>query len=168
MILKGVELNIAQDGSLGFSDDFLARFDVVLASLHSGWGREEAEGTARLLAACENPHVDVIAHPTARVLGRRDPVAFDAAAVFEAAGRTGTALEINAYPDRLDLSDANVRLARPHGVEFTISTDAHAAEQLDYLPWGVSVARRGWLTAADVLNTLPLPELLATLGRPRP
>jgi DNA polymerase (family 10) len=166
VILKGVELNIVDDG-FGFSDEFLARFDIVLASLHSGWGRPAKEGTERMLAAIAHPWVDIIAHPTGRVLGRRDPVAFDLDAVFEAAGRTGTILEVDAYPDRLDLSDGHVRMAREHGVTFAISTDAHGAEQMGYMSYGVATARRGWVTPDEVLNTQPLPALRARLKRNR-
>jgi DNA polymerase (family X) len=166
-ILKGVELNIAEDGSLGFSHGFLARFDLVLASLHSGWGRPESEGTARMLAAVEDPWVDVIAHPTGRVLGRRDAVAFDVEMVFEAAGRTGTVLEVDAYPDRLDLCDVHLRMARRHGVSFAVSTDAHAADQLRYIGFGVSTARRGWVVPAEVVNAQPLDAMLGRLKRNR-
>jgi DNA polymerase (family 10) len=166
-VVKGVELNIADDGSLGFDDDFLAGFDIVLASLHSGWGRPEAEGTARMLAAIENPWVDVIAHPTGRVLGRRDAVAFDVEAVLEAAGRTGTVLEVDAYPDRLDLSDTHLRMARRHGVSFAVSTDAHAADQLRYMGFGVSTARRGWVVPDEVVNAQPLDAMLGRLKRNR-
>jgi DNA polymerase (family 10) len=167
VILKGVELNIADDGSLGFDDEFLARFEIVLAALHAGWGRPAEEGTARMLAAIANPWVDVIAHPTGRVLGRRDAVAFDVSAVFEAAGRTGTILEVDAYPDRLDLSDTHLRMAREHGVTFAISTDAHGSEQMSYMPYGVGMARRGWVTPDEVLNAQPLPVLRARLKRNR-
>ncbi len=164
-ILKGVELNIAEDGSLGFPDDFLARFDIVIASMHSGWGHPEAEGTARMLAAIANPWVDVIGHPTGRVLGRRDAIAFDVDAILEAAGRTGTILEVDAYPDRLDLSDTNLRAAKRHGVRFAISTDAHGAEQLRYMTYGVATARRGWVAPGEVVNTLPLDGLLGAIKR---
>lgn len=166
-ILKGVELNIADDGSLGFSDDFLAGFDIVLASLHSGWSRPAEEGTERMLAAVANPWVDIIAHPTGRVLGRRDPVAYDVAEVFAAAGANGTIMEVDAYPDRLDLDDAHLRMAREHGVSFSISTDAHGAEQMAYMPYGVAMARRGWVVPAEVLNAQTLPDLLARLKRNR-
>lgn len=118
-----------------------------------------------MLAAIENPWVDIIAHPTGRVLGRRDPVAFDVEAVFEAAGRTGTILEVDAYPDRLDLSDVHLRMARRHAVRFSISTDAHGAEQLRYMSYGVATARRGWVTPDEVVNTFPAAELLAALRR---
>jgi DNA polymerase (family 10) len=167
VVLKGVELNIADDGSLGFDDEFLAQFDIVLASLHSGWGRPAEEGTERMLAAIADPWVDIIAHPTGRVLGRRDPVAFDVAAVFEAAGRTGTIMEVDAYPDRLDLSDTHLRMAREHGVAFAISTDAHGAEQMSYMPYGVGMARRGWTTPDEVINAQPLAAMLARLKRNR-
>ena len=111
--------------------------------------------------------MDVIAHPTGRVLGRRDPVAFDVEGVFEAAGRTGTVLEIDAYPDRLDLSDSHLRMARRHGVRFAVSTDAHGAEQLRYIGYGVSTARRGWVTPDEVVNARPVGKMLDSLKRAR-
>lgn len=154
-ILKGIELNIADDGSLDYDDEVLAHFDVVLASLHSGWDDDAATITARLITAIEHPLVDIIAHPTGRIIGRRDPMRLDMDAVFAAAGETGTIMEINSYPDRLDLSAEHLRLARAHGVRFSLGTDAHAAEQFRYMPYGVGQARRGMVTPDELINAYP-------------
>jgi DNA polymerase (family 10) len=154
-VLKGIELNIAADGSLDYDDDVIASFDVVLASLHSGWDEDEATVTRRMLAAVAHPLVDIIAHPTGRILGRREPMQLDMPTVLQAAGETGTIMEINSYPDRLDLSDAHIKLARGFGVRFSLGTDAHAADQLRYMPFGVAQARRGLVTADELLNSQP-------------
>jgi DNA polymerase (family 10) len=154
-ILKGIELNIADDGSVDYSEDVLARFDIVLASLHSGWDQDVASATARLITAIENPWVDVIAHPTGRIIGRRDAIRLDMEAVLAAAGETGTIMEINSYPDRLDLSAEHIRLARSFGVRFSLGTDAHAAQQLGYMRYGVAQARRGMVVARELLNAQP-------------
>jgi DNA polymerase (family X) len=151
-ILKGIELNIADDGSVDYDEDVLARFDIVLASLHSGWDQDEATATKRLLTAIANPWVDVIAHPTGRVIGRRDAIKLDMDAVLSAAGESGTIMEINSYPDRLDLSAEHIRLARGHGVRFSLGTDAHAAEHMRYMRYGVAQARRGMVTREELLN----------------
>jgi len=154
-ILKGIELNIAEDGSLDYDDEVLARFDIVLASLHSGWDQDAATVTRRLLAAITHPLVDVIAHPTGRIIGRRDPLRIDMETVLQAAGETGTLMEINSYPDRLDLSAEHIRLARKWGVRFSLGTDAHAAEQLRYMRYGVAQARRGLVSADELVNAQP-------------
>jgi len=154
-ILKGIELNIAEDGSLDYDDEVLARFDIVLASLHSGWDQDAATVTRRLLAAIEHPLVDVIAHPTGRIIGRRDPLRLDMETVLQAAGETGTVMEINSYPDRLDLSAEHIRLARESGVRFSLGTDAHSAEQLRYMRYGVAQARRGLVSADELVNAQP-------------
>ena len=158
-LLHGSELNIAADGSLDWDDDFLAGFDVLVASVHSDFDQSREEMTRRLLTAIEHPYVNIIGHPTTRVLSRRPPVDFDVDAVFAAAARTQTALEINAFPDRLDLSDELARRAREHGVMFAIDTDAHAVPHLDYIRYGVAVAQRGWVSADEVINTWPLDRL---------
>lgn len=160
-ILKGIELNIAPDGSLDYDDETLARFEIVLASLHSGWDEDEATATARVLRAIEHPLVDIVAHPTGRIIGRRDPIRVNVDAMLEAAGETGTIMEINSYPDRLDLSAENIRKARKYGVRFSLGTDAHASEQMRYMSYGVSQARRGLVTAAELLNAHPW-EVAAT------
>lgn len=154
-ILKGIELNIGDDGSVDYDEDVLARFDIALASLHSGWDQDEVTATKRLLVAIANPWVDVIAHPTGRVIGRRDAIRLDMDVVLAAAGETGTIMEINSYPDRLDLSAEHIRLARESGVRFALGTDAHAAEQLRYMRYGVAQARRGLVTTDELLNAQP-------------
>jgi DNA polymerase (family 10) len=154
-ILKGIELNIADDGTVDYDEQLLARFDIVLASLHSGWDQDEATATNRVLTAMENPYVDVISHLTGRVIGRRDPIRLDVEAVLAAAGRTGTIMEINSYPDRLDLSAEHIRLARKYGVRFSLGCDSHAAEQMRYMRFGVAQARRGMVTCAELLNAQP-------------
>jgi DNA polymerase (family 10) len=123
--------------------------------------------TRRLITAIEHPYVNIIGHPTTRLLGRRPPIDFDVDAVFAAAAHACTALEINAFPDRLDLNDELVRRARDHGVVFAIDTDAHAVSHLDYIRYGIAVAQRGWVAADDVINTWPLDRLRAFLAKRR-
>ncbi len=164
-VLSASEVDIRADGTLDYADDLLAELDLVVASIHSAMGQDEETMTRRLLSAIENPHVDVIGHLSARLIGRREPVRFDRTAVFAAAARTRTALEVNAHPSRLDLKDTDVRLAREAGCLLTIDTDAHSVDDLDLMIYGVRTARRGWAEAGDVLNTRPLPELLAWLHR---
>ncbi|HTY30943.1 DNA polymerase/3'-5' exonuclease PolX [Mycobacterium sp.] len=166
-LLHGSELNIAADGSLDWDDDFLAGFDVLVASVHSDFDQTPEEMTRRLITAIEHPYVNIIGHPTTRVVARRPPIEFDVDAVFAAAARTHTALEINSFPDRLDLSDELVRRAREYGVVFAIDTDAHAVPHLDYIRYGVAVAQRGWVSAGEVINTWPLDRLRAFLGKGR-
>ena len=166
-ILKGIELNIADDGSVDYGEEVLALFDIALASLHSGWDQDEATVTRRMIAAIQNPWVDVIAHPTGRIIGRRDPLRLDMRAVLEAAGETGTIMEINSYPDRLDLSAEHLRLARRYGVRFSLGTDAHAAEQLRYMRYGVGQARRGLVTCDEMLNAQPWDVARTWLKRAR-
>ncbi len=158
-LLHGTELNIAADGSLDWDDEFLSGFDVVVASVHSQLRQSRDEMTARLLRAINNPCVDIIGHPTTRLIGHRPPIDVDLDAVFNAAARAGTALEINSFPDRLDLDGELVRRARYAGVRFAISTDAHAVPHLDYVKFGVATAQRGWAAKAEVINTYPLTKL---------
>ncbi len=167
-LLHGTELNIAADGSLDWDDEFLAGFDVVVASVHSQLRQPRDQMTARLLRAISNPNVDIIGHPTTRLIGHRPPIDADLDAVFAAAARTGTALEINGFPDRLDLDDELVRRARLAGVKFAISTDAHAVPHLDYLRFGVATAQRGWAGNSDVINTYPLARLQRFLAHGTP
>jgi len=164
-VLAASEVDIRADGTLDYPDDVLADLDVVVASVHSAMSQDADTTTRRLIRAIENPHVDVIGHLTTRLVGQREPIQFDRAAVFAAAARTRTALEVNAAPSRLDLKDTDVRLARAAGCLLTIDTDAHAIDNLDLMVYGVRTARRGWAEAADVLNTRPLDELLAWLQR---
>jgi len=167
-LLRSVELDIRSDGSLDYPDEVLARFDFVTASIHSGFGQSAERLTERVVAALRSRHVDAIGHPTGRILGRRDPLEIDLEAVLRVAAETGTAMEINAWPNRLDLNEDAARRAKELGVKLVINTDAHAAAQLDYLHYGAEIARRAWIEPGDVLNTLPLEDLLAYLrGRPQ-
>ncbi|WP_030159021.1 DNA polymerase/3'-5' exonuclease PolX [Streptomyces sp. NRRL S-244] len=158
-LLHGTELNIGPDGGLDWPDSFLAGFDLCVASVHSHFGQSRAAMTRRFIRACENPYVRVIGHPTTRRIGRRPGVDADFDAVFEACARTGTALEINAHPERLDLGDEDILRARRHGVKFAVNSDAHATTHLPYLRYGVGTAQRGWLTKDDVINTWPWTRL---------
>jgi DNA polymerase (family 10) len=166
-LLHGTELNIAPDGTVDWTAEFLDGFDVCVASVHSHFDQPRQEMTRRFVAACENPHVNIIGHPTARKIGKRPPVDVDFAELFRACARTGTALEVNAHPDRLDLPADHVRAARDAGVVFAIDSDAHSTQHLSYLRYGVGTARRGWLTPDDVINTWPLPRLRAFLRKGR-
>jgi DNA polymerase (family X) len=158
-LLHGTELNIGPDGDVDWDADFLAGFDLCVASVHSHFNLPADAMTRRFIRACENPYVTIIGHPTTRLLGRRPPVEVDLDAVFEAAARTGTALEINSYPERLDLPDDLILRAKSYGVKFAINTDSHAVVHLDYLRYGVGTAQRGWLTPEDVINTWSLTRL---------
>ena len=159
ILLHGTELNIDPDGTVDWPASFLEGFDLTVASIHSHFNQSREAMTRRMIRAMENPHVNVVGHPTTRKIGRRDPVDLDLDAVFEAAARTGTALEIDAYPDRLDLRDEHVRRARRYGARFSIDTDAHAVGHLDAMRYGVGVAQRGWLTKDDVIDAWPLTKL---------
>lgn len=159
-VLAGTEVDILADGSLDIPDEILSELDVVVASVHSGFEQDEEQIAARIISAMENPHVDIIAHPTGRLLGRRPGYAVNLDRIIEAAARTGTALEINSYPDRLDLSGENARKAAAAGVKMVIDTDSHSTKQLTYMRYGVATARRGWLTPADVINTWDLEDLV--------
>ena len=167
-VLHGSELNIQPDGSLDWESAFLAGFDVLIASIHSQFAMSRDDMTRRLIRAIENPYVNVIGHPTARSIGHRPPIDFDADAVFAAAARHTTALEINSFPDRLDLSDQLARRAAGHGVRFAISTDAHAVRHLDNVRFGVATAQRGWIEPHLVINTWPLADLRRFLTQQRP
>ena len=162
-VLRGVEVDIRRDGSLDLDDETLAGLDWVMASVHSGFDEPSAELTRRLLAALDNPHVDCIGHPTGRKLNRRAPYDLDFEAVLARARETGTFLEINSQPDRLDLTDTHARAAADAGVGIVISTDAHRVHELAYLELGVFQARRAWITAEQVVNTRSWPEVRARL-----
>jgi DNA polymerase (family 10) len=162
-LLCGTEVDILSDGRLDYPDDVLAELDLVIAAIHSGFKQDEKIMTQRLISAMENPHVHGIAHPTGRVFGEREGYRVDLESVLEAARRTGTFLEINAYPKRLDLNDIASRSAKEKGVLLGIGTDAHILDQMEYLDLGLAVARRGWLEKRDLLNTLPYHELIAWL-----
>ena len=164
-VLVGTEVDILKDGSLDYPDELLAELDVVVASPHASH-RLSADGqTKRICAAVENPHVDIIGHPTARKIGLREGYPLDIETVIAAAAANGTVLEVNAQPDRLDLRDTSIRLAVEAGVKLSIDTDAHSIAALDYMRFGVMNARRGWATADDVVNTREWPELRKLLRK---
>jgi DNA polymerase (family X) len=158
-LLAGSEVNVLPDGSLDYEEELLEQLDWIVASVHTSFGMDEQAMTERMIAAIEHPLVDVIGHPTGRLIERREPYALDLGAVFEAAARTGTLLEINANPDRRDLSDVNARAAARAGVTLLIDSDAHRTATLANMRWGVATARRAWLSADDVANTRSWPEL---------
>jgi DNA polymerase (family X) len=162
-VLRGTEMDIGLDGSLDFPDEVLKRLDFVVAAIHSGFGQTREQLTARMVAAMRSPWVSAIAHPTGRLIGEREGYDVDMEMLLRVARETGTALEINSYPLRLDLNDVQVRRAKELGVTLVISSDLHVINQFDTLHYGVSVAQRGWLEKGDVLNTLELPELLKRL-----
>ena len=155
-ILKGSEVDILSDGRLDFPDSILEQLDVVVASIHTGFKQNVTE---RILKAMEKPHVKIIAHPTGRLISRREGYQVDLKDVFKQAVRTNTALEINAFPDRLDLSDINARTAVEMGVKLVINTDAHRPEHLDYMKFGVGTARRGWIEKSNIINTQPIDSI---------
>jgi DNA polymerase (family 10) len=159
-VFAGIEVDILADGSLDLSDEVLAQMDVVIASVHSHFKQEPGEMTERLLRAVANPHVSFLGHPTGRILLRRDGYDFDMAAVLQAAARHKVAMELNAYPDRLDLCERHLRMARERGVKIVINTDAHHTSHFEKIRYGILQARRAWLTKDDVLNSLP-PEQFA-------
>ncbi|MDH6125838.1 DNA polymerase/3'-5' exonuclease PolX [Kitasatospora sp. GP82] len=167
-VLHGTELNIDPDGGVDWPEDFLAGFDLCVASIHSHFGADRDAQTRRLIRACENPYVHIIGHPTTRLLGRRPAVDADFDAVYAACARTGTALEINASPERLDLGDERIPAARRHGVRFAVNTDAHSTVHLANLRYGIGTAQRGWLTKDEVINTWPLRRLQSFLRKRRP
>ena len=166
-LLAGSEVNILPDGSLDYEDELLSDLDWVVASVHTGFAASEQKMTERMIAAMEHPLVRAIGHPTGRLIGRRAPYAIDLDAVFAAAARTGTMLEINGNPDRRDLSDVHARAAVRAGVRIVIDSDAHRVLTLQNMRWGVASARRGWLSAAQVANTRPWPELRELAKQPR-
>ena len=149
-ILKGIEVDILKDGSLDFPDELLAELDVVVAAIHIGFRQNVTE---RIIAALENPNVDIIAHPSGRLISRREGYEVDLNAVIKSAEKSGKVLELNAYPDRLDLDDQNLRRAKEAGVKISIGTDAHAKSEMGWMRFGVGIARRGWLEKSDVINT---------------
>lgn len=164
-VLKSIEVDILNDGSLDLPDTILRRLDLVVGSIHYGFELPREKQTRRLLRAMDNRLLNIIAHPTGRLLNQRSAYAVDMERVMHAAVERGCFLELNAQPDRLDLNDAHCRLARQLGLKVAISTDAHATVELDFMRFGVDQARRGWLEAADVINSRPLPELKAILRR---
>lgn len=163
-ILTGIEVDILSNEFLDFNDDILRELDVVIASIHSGFKQEREKLTRRIIAACENPHVDIIAHPTGRMIGRREPYDIDIDLILKTAAETNTILEINSSPDRLDLNDVLAKRAKEMGVKISIDTDAHEKEGLKDIRYGVWDARRAWLEKKDVVNALPLDKLLEELS----
>lgn len=166
-LLAGIECDIRPDGTMDLADDCLAQLDIVVASVHSAFNQDEQQMTDRLLKAIECPYVDIIGHPTGRLILRREPYRFNLELVADAAARHGVALEISSQIHRLDLSDTNARLAGEHGVRLAVNTDSHSKKEFGLLRWGVMVAQRAWLRPEDVLNTRPLEELRASLRRAR-
>ncbi len=166
-LLHGTELNIDPEGEVDWDAGFLAGFDVTVASVHSHFTQSKDDMTRRVIRAMENPHVNIIGHPTTRKIDQREPVEYDLEELFKAAARTGTALEVNGYPDRLDLRDEHILWARRHGVKFAVDTDSHATVHLEHMRYGVAQAQRGWLTRDDVINAWPLERLRRFLRKGR-
>jgi DNA polymerase (family 10) len=164
-ILYGTEVDIDSQGNIDYPGKILAEFDIVIGAIHTGFKQLNAQITKRLVYACKNKFVNIIAHPTGRLWGVREAFDLDMDEIFKAASDTKTSLEINAYPQRLDLNDINCRRAKELGVKISIGTDSHTAQQLQSMQLGVSVARRGWLTSKDVINTLPLEKLLKSIRK---
>ncbi len=167
-VLAGIECDIRADGQLDLSEECLAQLDIVIASVHSAFGQDESQMTERILKAIESPVVDIVGHPTGRLLLRREPYRVNIEQLVDAAARHGVALEINSQVHRLDLNDAHARLARDRGVKLVVSTDSHTPESFKLLEWGVLVARRAWLQPEDILNTLPVEALRGSLRRNQP
>ncbi len=159
-ILKGCEANILNDGSIDIKDEALAKLDYVIAGIHSSFKMGKNEMTARMIKAMKNPNVDIISHPTGRILKKRDEYQIDFDKVLKAARETKTILEINAWPERLDLNDFNIRRAKESGVKMIINTDAHEKSQLGLMELGIAQARRGWAEKNDIINCWPLEKLL--------
>ena len=166
-VFTGIEVDILADGALDLSDEVLAQMDVVIASVHTRFDQSREETTARVLRAIENPYVRILGHPTGRLLLRREPFALDLGAVLRRAAELGVAVEHNAAPERLDLNDRDLRLAKELGCKIVINSDSHDARNLGKMDYGIRQLRRAWLGPADVLNTLSAPDFLAAL-RPRP
>jgi DNA polymerase (family 10) len=162
-ILKGIEVDIRANGNLDLDDDLLKELDIVVAAVHTKFGLSRDEMTRRMVKAVENPQVDIIAHPTGRLIGKREPYQVDLDRLMDACKDYGKALELNAYPERLDLSDLNCRKAKEKGIKIAISTDAHRDKHLDWISFGIATARRGWIEPGDVINTLSLSRLLKWL-----
>jgi DNA polymerase (family 10) len=165
IILSGIEVDIKSDGSLDFSDEILSQLDVVVAAIHSGFKQESRIITQRIIKAMRNKWVSIVAHPTGRLIGYREPYAVDLEEIIRVAVEEETVLEINSHPERLDLNDLYSRMAKDRGVQLAIGTDAHNIDGLNNMDLGVAVARRGWLEEKDIVNTLPLNRLLKRLKR---
>jgi len=159
-ILQGAETNILNDGSIDIKDEALKKLDYVIAGVHSNFKMPKEKMTERIIRAMKNPNVDIISHPTGRILKRRDEYQIDFDKILRAAKETKTILEINSFPERLDLNDQNIRRAKEAGVKMVINTDSHHKDQLRFIEFGIAQARRGWATAEDIINTQPLEKLL--------
>jgi DNA polymerase (family 10) len=158
-ILKGLEVNIDSDGKLDVDDGILSELDVVIASIHSGFRQDRGKLTGRIISAMENEHVDIIAHPTGRKIHQRKAYELDLDEVFENSIETGTYLEVNSQPDRLDLKDVYVKKALEAGCKLVINTDSHNRDSLSNIEFGIATARRGWAEKGDIINTNPLKDL---------
>lgn len=164
-ILSGIEVDIKADAKLDLPDDVLKELDLVVAAVHTSFNQPQAEMTKRMIKAVENPNVDIIAHPTGRLIGKREPYEVDMDKLMDGCLKNNKVLELNAYPERLDLKDIHCRKAKEKGVKIAISTDAHSVKHLEWMMYGVATARRGWLEPEDVINTLGLQKLLKLFKR---
>jgi len=162
-LLCGTEVDIGNDGKLDYPDKILSELDLIVAAIHTGFKQDEKTITKRIITAMQHPIVNMIAHPTGRLFGEREPYAVNMEEVLDEAKNTGTCLEINAYPKRLDLNDIYVKAAKERGVKLGIGTDTHILDQMEYLDLGLAVARRGWLEKGDLLNTLSYEKLMKVL-----
>jgi len=158
-LLKGIEVDILEDGSLDLPDSVLARLDLVIGAVHSKFNLSRARQTERILAAMERPHFSILAHPSGRLIDAREPYDVDMLAVIRKARAQGVFLELNAHPERLDLTDVHCRMAKDEGVLVALDSDAHDVDDFDNLAYGIGQARRGWLEKKDLLNTRPLAEV---------
>ena len=162
-LLRGIEVEVLSDGTLGLPDEVLAGLDVVVASIHSGLRQDRETITERCLRAVRSPHVDILGHATGRLIGTRPPSEIDMERILQACAETGTIVEINAHPSRLDVNDVYARRAVELGCRIVINSDAHEVNGMEMMEYGVAVARRAWLRAEDVINTYPLDRMLAAL-----
>src|SRR4030066_2340935 len=164
-LIVGTEVDIRSSGEIDFPDEILKKMDIVVASIHSGFRQNREQLTKRLVSAMRNPYVSIIAHPTGRLIGERDPYDVDMNEVLKVAKETGTAIEINAYPLRLDLNDIHAKMAKEMGIPLVISTDTHTINHFEYMTYGISIARRGWLEKENILNTLNYNSLMKVLKK---
>ncbi len=159
-ILQGAETNILNDGSIDIKDEALAKLDYVIAGIHSNFKMEKSQMTERMIKAMKNPNVDIISHPTGRLIQKRDEYQIDLDKIFRVAKEIGTILEINSYPERLDLNDQNIRRAKEAGVKMVINTDSHHKDQMRYIEFGIAQAKRGWAEKENIINTQPIEKIL--------
>jgi len=164
-ILKGAEVNIRKDGTLDIADEVLAKLDVVGIAIHSNFKMTKKDMTARITKAMKNPHADIFFHPTGRLVHKREPYEVDMDVVIEVAKQTKTILEINGFPERLDLKDTDIKKAIGAGVKLAIDSDAHSVEHIEYIRYGIAQARRGWAEKKDIINVLPLERMLSSLKK---